>query len=100
MLSDRERGVLARIEQDLTVSDPDLVRLFGTLGQKRAGRPGPRSMSGAGVMPRVLLIMGLVLLLFGGATAAIPIAGTGIVLTLLALALAYTEASTPRPGPA
>ncbi|WP_214367955.1 DUF3040 domain-containing protein [Pseudonocardia sp. H11422] len=99
MLNDRERGVLARIEQDLTVSDPDLARLFSTLGQVRAGRPGPRSMRAAGVAPRVLLVAGLILLLLGGASA-IPVAGIGVVLTMLALALAYTGAGAPRPDPA
>ncbi|NMI01526.1 DUF3040 domain-containing protein [Pseudonocardia acidicola] len=99
MLSDRERGVLVRIEQDLSMNDPDLVRLFQTLSHARTPRR-PVTMRAAGVVPCALLIIGLVLLLLGGASTMIPIVGIGIVLTLLALALAYSSGAERRPGPA
>lgn len=97
MLSDRERGMLARIEQDLISSDPRLARLFQTLGQRRMRPPAPGSMRAAGPVPCLLLAAGLMLLVLGGATATVPLAGVGIVLAAAALMLARVGFS-PSPG--
>ncbi len=90
MLSDRERGMLARIEQNLIATDPRLVRLFHThtLGPRRSRPPAPGTMQAAGPGPCLLLAAGLALLVVGGASATVPLAGAGIVLALLALVLA------------
>lgn len=79
MLNERERRVLARIERHLAETDPDLVRLF-------TGGPLKR---GAASSPRVLLVIGLVLLVLGSAAAVIPVAMFGVSLAVVALFLAY-----------
>lgn len=107
MLNDRERGVLADIERNLVGSDPHLARLFQKLAyvRPRAARPASRpsasrrSMRDAGVAPCLLLIGGLLLIVVGGVSAALPIVGTGVVMTMLAFVLA-TVGSTSHPGPA
>lgn len=88
MLSDRERRTLARIERHLVESDPDLARLF-------AGAP----VRDDRIAPTFLLVTGLALLVFGSITAAVPVAVTGMALSLAALVLANARpARLRRPG--
>jgi hypothetical protein len=89
VLSDRERRTLARIERELTASDPDLVRLFA-----RAARRGSDSST-----PIVLLVTGLAVLVFGSVIAVVPVAVLGMVLSVFALFTARGRTSMlRRPG--
>jgi hypothetical protein len=110
VLNDRERRVLAHIERDLVRSDPRLARLFQKLAYVRphsvatvsafgTASASRRSMRDAGPAPCLLLIGGLLLIVLGGVGAALPVVGTGIVMTLLAFALAIVG-SQPHPGTA
>ncbi len=87
MLSERERRTLARIERHLSESDPTLARVLAT------GSP-PRS---AWANPTMLLAVGLVLLVFGGIIAAVPVAVLGVALAVLAM---FTAHRRPTLGPA
>ncbi|GAY11134.1 DUF3040 domain-containing protein [Pseudonocardia sp. N23] len=112
MLNERERGVLADIENNLVGSDPHLARLFQKLAYVRprsrprsasAAAANPRngrSMRDAGVAPCLLLVGGLLLIVLGGVSAAVPVVGTGIVMALLAFVLAAVGTQNRRPGPA
>ncbi|MFC4946921.1 DUF3040 domain-containing protein [Pseudonocardia sp. GCM10023141] len=84
MLSERERRILARIERHLVESDPDLARLFA--GHLRAYRS--TSISGAHTL---MLVAGLVMLVAGSLLAVIPIAITGMVVSVFALFVAHTR---------
>jgi hypothetical protein len=97
MLNERERSQLAMIERDLQATDPGLVARFSRLG----GRAGTstRTVRGAGLIPMVLLIGGLVLLLVGGVTAAVPVVVSGILMAVAALALALVAPLPARPFP-
>jgi hypothetical protein len=95
MLNDRERSLLALIERDLQATDPGLAARFSRLGR----HPGTRSVRGAGVMPMVLLAGGLLLLLVGGVTAAVPVVVSGILMAVAALALALVAPLPARPFP-
>jgi Flp pilus assembly protein TadB len=77
VLSDRERRVLDRIEQELRRSDPDLVRKFTRMRARR--------VSGASM----LLTFGLVLLVLGSAIVSVPVAVLGMVIAAIALVGAY-----------
>lgn len=77
MLNDRERRAPARIEQELTSSDPDFVRLFRPM---RAPR-----ISG----PAVLLALGLALMVLGSALVSVGIAVLGMLVAGGALYGAY-----------
>ncbi|AEA28738.1 DUF3040 domain-containing protein [Pseudonocardia benzenivorans] len=108
MLNERERGVLADIERNLVGSDPHLARLFQKLAYVRPRARGGaaqtgirrRSMRDAGVAPCLMLVSGLLLIVLGGISAAVPVVGTGIVMALLAFVLAAVGTPSPRPGPA
>ncbi len=89
MLSDRERRTLARIERELTASDPHLVQLFS----------GAAVRDGDSPLPTFLLVAGLALLVFGSLIAAVPVAVFGMVLSLFALFTARGRTSMiRRPG--
>ena len=77
MLSDRERRVLERIEQELRRSDPDLVRKFTRMRTRRASGPA------------VLLGVGLVVMVLGSAIVSVAVAMLGIAIAGIALFLAY-----------
>lgn len=77
MLSDRERRVLDRIEQELRRSDPDLVRKFARMRARRVSGPA------------MLLAFGLVLMVFGSAIVSVPVALLGMAVAAIALAGAY-----------
>ncbi|MBA3907930.1 MAG: DUF3040 domain-containing protein [Pseudonocardiales bacterium] len=77
MLSDRERRVLDRIEQELRRSDPALVRKFT--------RMRPRRMSG----PAMLLTFGLAMMVLGSAVVSVPVAVLGMAVAAIALVGAY-----------
>lgn len=111
MLNERERGVLADIENNLVGSDPQLARLFQKLAYVRprvrsrsavAANPrNRRSMRDAGIAPCLLLVGGLLLIVLGGVSAAVPVVGTGIVMALLAFVLAAVGTQGGRrAGPA
>jgi hypothetical protein len=100
MLSDRERSQFVLIEQGLVAGDPLFVARCSALGRKvrriaPVGR-GPRTMHAAGLIPTLLLAGGLVLLVLGGASAAVPIVVAGILMAMAALGLALT---TPHRKP-
>lgn len=86
MLNDRERRVLARIERELTASDPDLVRLF------RSARPS--RVSG----PTLLLALGLAVMVLGSALVSVPIAVLGMIVAGCALVAAYRAPIGFRPA--
>jgi hypothetical protein len=88
VLSDRERRTLARIERELTTSDPDLVKLFVAAGLRDTSRP----------VPVLLLVTGLALLVFGSVIAVVPVAVLGMVLSVFALFTARGRTSMLR-GP-
>ena len=77
MLSDRERRVLERIEQELKRSDPDLVRMFTRMRTRRASGPA------------VLLGVGLVVMVLGSAIVSVSVAMLGIAIAGIALFAAY-----------
>ncbi len=77
MLSDRERRVLERIEQELKRSDPDLVRMFTRMRTRRASGPA------------VLLGVGLVVMVLGSAIVSVSVAMLGIAIAGVALFAAY-----------
>jgi hypothetical protein len=79
VLSDRERRTLERMEQHLRASDPDFVHRFHSAA-------APARSDGA---PRVLLVLGLLLMVLGSALAAVPLAVLGIGLSLAALVTAF-----------
>lgn len=78
MLNERERRVLARIEQHLVTSDPDFARLFQTAARRQAG-----------TTPRMLLAVGLALLVLGAAVTAVPVAVLGMLISMVALVAAF-----------
>ncbi|MCW0215488.1 MAG: DUF3040 domain-containing protein [Pseudonocardia sp.] len=94
MLNERERGQLALIERDLCASDPVLAARFARLGRSGA----VRTMRGSGPLPMLLLAGGLVLLLLGGVTAAVPVLVSGILMAVAALALAMVPPQPAQPG--
>ncbi len=78
MLNDRERHTLARIEQHLVSTDPDFARLFHTASSRRSG-----------ATPRVLLVMGLALMVLGTAVTAVPVAVFGMLISTVAIVVAF-----------
>lgn len=78
MLNERERRSLARIEQQLVMSDPDFARLFQTATRRQSG-----------TTPRTLLVVGLALLVLGAATTAVPVAVFGMLIATVAIAAAF-----------
>jgi len=89
VLSDREWRTLARIERELTATDPDLVRLFHGAAVRDLDSP----------MPTFLLVAGLVLIVFGSLIAAVPVAVVGMVMSVFALFTARGRTSMiRRPG--
>lgn len=106
MLSDRERSQFVLIEQALVAGDPLFVARCSALGRKvrrmapvrgaHRTRHTHRTMHAAGTIPMVLLVGGLVLLVLGGASAAVPIVVAGILMAMAALGLALT---TPQRRP-
>jgi hypothetical protein len=86
VLSDRERRVLDRIEQELRRSDPDLVRKFTRMRSRRMSRPA------------VLLTIGLVVMVFGSAIVSVPVAVLGIAIAAIALVAAYRPLGFGLPG--
>ena len=86
MLSERERRILERIEQHLRSSDPDFVRQFHTAAA---------SYRASSARPRLLLVVGLLLMVLGSALVAPPLAILGMGVALGALVLAHQ-----RGGPA
>jgi Protein of unknown function (DUF3040) len=77
VLSDRERRVLDRIEQELRRSDPGFVRKFTRMRARR--------ISG----PSMLLTFGLVLMVLGSAIVSVPVALLGMAIAAIALVAAY-----------
>ena len=103
MLSDRERHSLELMERQLRESDPRFVALFRSLDRIRPrGTALPaataRSMHGAGVMPSVMLAVGLVTLLVGAAAQAMTLVVAGVVVALLTLGVALTRTMRYGPG--
>lgn len=96
MLNDRERQVLARIENDFARTDPAFVRLFSSVGQRV--RVPARSMHAAGPGPCLMLVCGLMLIVAGGITAMAPVAVAGATLCLLALGVAHILGSQSDQG--
>lgn len=89
MLSERERRALARIERELTASDPDLVRLFAGAAVRGSGSDAPI----------LLLVTGLALLVFGSLIAVVPVAVIGMIVSVVALFTARGRTSMiRRPG--
>lgn len=82
VLNERERQVLAHMEHTLSASDPELARL---LAGSDAG--------GGAVVPTLLLVAGIALMVLGSAVATVPIAVTGMALSVTALLMVHT-----RPG--
>jgi Protein of unknown function (DUF3040) len=78
VLSDRERTVLARIEQELTASDPAFVRMFVAPRRRRLA-------SG----PALLLALGLAVMVLGSAIISVEVAVLGIGIAVVALFAAY-----------
>lgn len=83
MLNERERQVLARIEHHLMITDPEFTRLFHAFSPQRTG-----------VSPRMLLVVGLLLLVLGAATTAVPIAILGMLMAAFAVVAAYQRSGT------
>jgi hypothetical protein len=88
MLSERDRRVLARMEEDLALSDPHLVRMF---------HEGPPRTPGHG-LPSVLIVLGLVLAVAGSMIAVVPLALLGVGFIGTALCVAVVRAHAGRPG--
>jgi Protein of unknown function (DUF3040) len=82
VLSDRERRVLDRIEQELRRSDPALVRKFSRMRARRMSRPA------------LLLTFGLIMMVFGSAIVSVPVAVLGMVVAAIALVGAYHRRPT------
>lgn len=82
MLNERERQVLARIEHHLILTDPEFTRLFHAAPQR------------GGVTPRTLLVVGLLLLVLGAATTAVPVAVFGMLIAAFAVFAAYQRSGT------
>lgn len=79
MLNERERRSLARIERQLTESDPDLARLFtGAL------HPGSAEST-----PTFMLVAGLALVVLGSLVVVAPVAVAGVVLSVFGLVTAH-----------
>jgi hypothetical protein len=86
VLNERERRTLERIEQHLRSSDPEFVRQFHTAAA---------SYRTASARPRLLLVVGLLLMVLGSALVAPPLAVLGMGVSLAALVLSHQ-----RSGPA
>lgn len=101
MLSDRERRNLDLIERQLCDSDPRLAARFRSLDRPRVRRThaagSHRSLHAAGALPCLMLAAGLIMLLAGAATGAMPVVVAGVVLAVLTLGVAATSAN-PGPG--
>lgn len=87
MLSERDRQVLARMEEDLARSDPQLVQMF---------HEGPPRTPGRG-LPSTLIVLGVVLAVAGSVIAVVPLALLGIGLIVTALCVAMVRAQVGRP---
>jgi hypothetical protein len=87
MLSERDRRVLARIEEDLAQSDPELVRMF------HEGVPRARGQG----LPATLVALGLLLAVGGALIAVLPLALLGVVMIVAALYVATVRAQLGRP---
>ena len=72
-MSQRERMILKRIEDELTRQDPQLSARLAGIGQPR--RHWPRR---AGWAAALAFALGIALLIFGSAAAALPVAGIGV----------------------
>ncbi|MCX6464638.1 MAG: DUF3040 domain-containing protein [Pseudonocardiales bacterium] len=91
MLNDRERRTLERIEQHLRTSDPEFVRQFHTAAA---------SYRAASARPRILLVVGLLLMVLGTALVAPPLAVLGMGVSLGALVLAHQRNGSAGFSPA
>jgi hypothetical protein len=76
MISERDRRALARIEEHLAETDPDLVRMF---------REGPRRRRSAHGLPGVLIGIGVLLAVFGSIISTLAVALLGVALIVVAL---------------
>jgi hypothetical protein len=83
VLNERERQVLARIEHHLMITDPEFTSLFHAVTPQRTG-----------VSPRMLLVVGLLLLVLGAATTAVPIAVLGMLVAAFAVVAAYQRSGS------
>lgn len=81
MLDDRERHTLARIERELTTSDPEFVRKFTRHAAPRVGGPA------------LLLAVGLAVMVLGSAMVSVGLAAAGIAVACCALVAAYHRPS-------
>jgi hypothetical protein len=72
-MSQRERMILKRIEDELTRQDPQLSARLAGFGQSQ--RQWPRW---AGWAALLAFALGIALLIFGSAAAALPVAGIGV----------------------
>jgi hypothetical protein len=88
MLSERDRRVLARMEEDLSQSDPQLVRMF---------HEGPPRTPGHG-LPCTLIALGLVIAVAGSMIAVVSLAllGVGLIATALYVAMLRAQPGRPR----
>lgn len=89
MLNERERRILARIERQLVLTDPEFVRRFETAARGYTGN-----------LPRLLLAVGLALMVFGSASISVPIAAFGMLVAAVALVVAYGRTGSAGFSPA
>ena len=78
-MSQRERMILKRIEDELTRQDPQLSARLAGIGQSQRRWP-PR----AGRAALLAFALGIALLIFGSAAGALPVAGIGIAVVVAA----------------
>jgi Flp pilus assembly protein TadB len=88
MFSERDRRMLAAIEEHLVHTDPDLVRMF---------REAPRRGGGPHRLPSVLIVIGVVFSVFGIMIATVPVALLGVTLIIVAMYVASVRVSRRPP---
>ncbi|MGD9525284.1 DUF3040 domain-containing protein [Pseudonocardia sp.] len=86
MISERDRRALAKIEEHLAATDPELVRMF---------REGPRRRSRLG-LPGALIALGVVLAVFGSIISTLAVALLGVAFIVVALYIAALRAGVWR----
>lgn len=91
-LSERDRRVLASIEEHLRRTDPRLVRRL------TRWRPSPVLWLRRLPLVAKVLACGMALMIVGAATLAAPVAITGVIMVVAGLGLAVVEARRPLFG--
>lgn len=85
MISERDRRALAKIEQHLIATDPELVRMFRE-GPRRTGRGHGHGL------PSALIVFGIVVAIFGSVISTAAVALLGVAFIVLALYVAAVRA--------